>query len=53
MDFGASNRIRDGKKYYAGDMLPDGTVVKGNKLYPYIPLSTLRQAVGVLSGFPF
>src|SRR5271169_2367983 len=32
--------IRDGKKYYAGDKLPDGTVVGGNKLYPYISLST-------------
>jgi hypothetical protein len=35
--------IRDGKKYYAGDTLPDGTVVKGNKLYPYIPLSTRAE----------
>ena len=32
--------LRDGKKYYAGDTLPDGTVVRGNRLYPYIPLST-------------
>jgi hypothetical protein len=35
--------IRDGKKYYAGDTLPDGTVVRGNKLYPYIPLSTRAE----------
>jgi hypothetical protein len=35
--------IRDGKKYYAGDTLPDGTVVGGNKLYPYIPLSTRAE----------
>jgi len=35
--------IRDGKKYYAGDMLPDSTMVKGNKLYPYIPLSTRAE----------
>lgn len=35
--------VRDGKKYYAGDKLPDGTVVRGNKLYPYIPLSTRAE----------
>jgi len=35
--------VRDGKKYYAGDKLPDGTVVGGNKLYPYIPLSTRAE----------
>ena len=35
--------VRDGKKYYAGDTLPDGTVVGGNKLYPYIPLSTRAE----------
>lgn len=35
--------IRDGKNYYAGDTLPDGTVVRGNKLYPYIPLSTRAE----------
>ena len=35
--------IRGGKKYYAGDTLPDGTVVRGNKLYPYIPLSTRAE----------
>ena len=35
--------VRDGKKYYAGDALPDGTVVRGNKLYPYIPLSTRAE----------
>ena len=35
--------LRDGKKYYAGDALPDGTVVGGNKLYPYIPLSTRAE----------
>jgi hypothetical protein len=35
--------LRDGKKYYAGDKLPDGTVVRGNKLYPYIPLSTRAE----------
>jgi hypothetical protein len=35
--------IRDGKKYYARDTLPDGTVVGGNKLYPYIPLSTRAE----------
>ncbi len=35
--------IREGKKYYAGDTLPDGTVVGGNKLYPYIPLSTRAE----------
>jgi hypothetical protein len=36
--------IRDGKKFYAGDTLPDGTVVGGgNKLYPYIPLSTRAE----------
>lgn len=35
--------VRDGKKYYAGDTLPDGTVVKGNKLYPYIPLSSRAE----------
>jgi hypothetical protein len=28
---------------YAGDTLPDGTVVGGNKLYPYIPLSTRAE----------
>jgi len=35
--------VRGGKKYYTGDMLPDGTVVRGNKLYPYIPLSTRAE----------
>jgi hypothetical protein len=35
--------IRDGKKYYVGDTLPDGTVVRGNKLYPYIPLSSRAE----------
>jgi len=35
--------LRDGKKYYTGDTLPDGTVVAGNKLYPYIPLSTRAE----------
>jgi hypothetical protein len=35
--------VRGGKKYYAGDTLPDGTVVGGNKLYPYIPLSTRAE----------
>ena len=35
--------VRDGKKYYAGDALPDGTVVRGNKLYPYIPLATRAE----------
>jgi hypothetical protein len=35
--------VRDGKKYYTGDTLPDGTVVRGNKLYPYIPLSTRAE----------
>jgi hypothetical protein len=35
--------VRDGKKYYAGDALPDGPVVRGNKLYPYIPLSTRAE----------
>ena len=35
--------VRDGKKYYAGETLPDGTVVRGNKLYPYIPLSTRAE----------
>jgi hypothetical protein len=35
--------VRGGKKYYAGDTLPDGTVVRGNKLYPYIPLSTRAE----------
>jgi hypothetical protein len=35
--------VRGGKKYYAGDALPDGTVVGGNKLYPYIPLSTRAE----------
>jgi hypothetical protein len=35
--------LRDGKKYYTGDTLPDGTVVGGNKLYPYIPLSTRAE----------
>ncbi len=35
--------LRDGKKYYAGDTLPDGTVVRGNRLYPYIPLSTRAE----------
>jgi hypothetical protein len=35
--------VRGGKKYYAGDTLPDGGVVRGNKLYPYIPLSTRAE----------
>jgi hypothetical protein len=35
--------VREGKKYYAGDALPDGTVVRGNKLYPYIPLATRAE----------
>jgi hypothetical protein len=35
--------VRGGKKYYAGDTLPDGTMVRGNKLYPYIPLSTRAE----------
>jgi len=35
--------IREGKKYHTGDALPDGTVVGGNKLYPYIPLSTRAE----------
>jgi len=35
--------VRGGKKYYAGDTLPDGTVVRGNKLYPYIPLSSRAE----------
>ena len=35
--------IRDGKKYYSGDTLPDGTVVGGDKLYPYIPLATRAE----------
>jgi hypothetical protein len=35
--------VRDGKKCYAGDTLPDGAVVRGNKLYPYIPLSTRTE----------
>jgi len=35
--------LRDGKKFYGGDVLPDGTVVGGNKLYPYIPLSTRAE----------
>jgi len=33
----------DGKKYYAGDTLPDGTVVRGNKLYPYVPFLTRAE----------
>jgi hypothetical protein len=35
--------VRGGKKYYAGETLPDGAVVRGNKLYPYIPLSTRAE----------
>jgi len=35
--------LRDGKKHYVGDTLPDGTVVGGNKLYPYIVLSTRTE----------
>jgi hypothetical protein len=35
--------FRDGKKYYVSDTLPDGTVIGGNKLYPYIVLSTRTE----------
>lgn len=35
--------VRDGKNYYAGDTLPDGNVVRGNGLYPYIPLATRAE----------
>jgi hypothetical protein len=45
--------LRVGKKYYAGDTLPDGTVVGGNKLYPCIPLSTRAERKKQLVGRVF
>ncbi len=35
--------FRDERKYYSGDTLPDGTVVGGSELFPYIPLSSRAE----------
>lgn len=41
--------VRNSIKYYAGDTLPDGTIIAGGGAYPYIPRMTRAEKVKQLN----